>query len=191
MCDCRSQPTANKKKFCLHEIWLSNPPFPNQQKIDWTDDRSEGRAHGRERRNMGCTWWKGVLATDSLDSHCPTFWVYLFSIKAVRILLPVNLNTEWAILSLHARPGHILLVYFFSISSPWAEPTTQSTYFSSRAHKGSWVHNNLWTHPPTTTQVATKTSIHQVLIKCPNGKNKSSLLLLLLLLLESQSLFGF
>jgi hypothetical protein len=33
-----------------------------------------------------------------------TFFKYLFSIKAVRILLPVNLNTEWAVLPLHASP---------------------------------------------------------------------------------------
>jgi hypothetical protein len=47
--------------------------------------------------------------------------VYLFSIKAVRILLPVNLNTEWAILSLIkvdftcVAEGHVLRLLVASI----------------------------------------------------------------------------
>jgi hypothetical protein len=33
-----------------------------------------------------------------------TILQYLFSIKAVRIFLPVYLNTEWAVFSLQAKP---------------------------------------------------------------------------------------
>jgi hypothetical protein len=113
---------------------------------------------------------KGVLATDSLNSHCPTFWVYLFSIKAVRILLPVNLNTEWAILSLHAHPGHILLVTFspyhlLELNQLPNLPTSLQgpiRVLVCTIICGPILPLLLRWHPGP--------SIHQVLIKCSNGK---------------------
>jgi hypothetical protein len=65
-----------------------------------TDERSGFEKTGRRTIDDYCEKECNRLSKLPLT---PIFQ-YLFSIKAVRIFLPVYLNTEWAVFSLQAKP---------------------------------------------------------------------------------------